>query len=405
MDFLKHFCVISIFHVMIRAELLMVLEVFRHGARQTSYLLDVWWNSYEYRFPGELTGVGMRQHYTLGKILRSIYIDDLKFLSEEYDSDEMYIRSTTFNRTIDSATSQLYGLYPLGTGPKIPKDLDPILENPPFLTSFLENTHHEYAFDDGFQPFPIHTVPDREDRLLKPHNQPCPINDYWDYSLNESAYIKDLYIRFNSTFYALGRLINLTEDQIKTKLELYHIYEIFDVFICDIYSGKSLPKNISSELWNNLTLVYNVICVYSLSGITEQLKFYSTYFFQEIIDDFESKLNGTNKLKWKMFSTHDSTFFFLLPALNLTSYQCIDERMTTGKTNSTNCVTAVDFAQNLLIELYKEQNEEFIKIKYNGNYMYLCEKNEKKCSWDEFKQRLQNFMVDDYDYICNQTQI
>lgn len=47
----------------------------------------------------------------MGKWIRSVYIDELEFLSSEYDSKETYIQSTDRNRTIDSARSQVSGLY------------------------------------------------------------------------------------------------------------------------------------------------------------------------------------------------------------------------------------------------------------------------------------------------------
>jgi len=66
-------------------ELKMVLEVFRHGARTA---VANYWDYNKYWDHGELTPVGMRQHYLLGKILRKKYIEDLKFLSPEYNYTE-----------------------------------------------------------------------------------------------------------------------------------------------------------------------------------------------------------------------------------------------------------------------------------------------------------------------------
>jgi len=45
----------------------MGIEIFRHGARETiNKKVDIYDTEYE----GELTTVGMTQHYNLGKILR-----------------------------------------------------------------------------------------------------------------------------------------------------------------------------------------------------------------------------------------------------------------------------------------------------------------------------------------------
>ena len=64
------------------------------------------------RNPGELTGVGQRMHYLLGMRNRHRYIETYNFLSEKFDSHELLIYSTAFNRTILSAYAQLQGLYP-----------------------------------------------------------------------------------------------------------------------------------------------------------------------------------------------------------------------------------------------------------------------------------------------------
>ena len=61
----------------------------------------------------------MRQHQTLGEIIRKEYIDNLGFLSPSYQEGEIEVFSTAINRTIQSAMSQLYGLYPPGSGTKL----------------------------------------------------------------------------------------------------------------------------------------------------------------------------------------------------------------------------------------------------------------------------------------------
>ncbi len=65
---------------------------------------------------GGLTAQGTRQMYNLGQRLRKHYIDDLQFLEPTYKREDVYARSTEFDRTLMSAYSLLYGMFPVGTG-------------------------------------------------------------------------------------------------------------------------------------------------------------------------------------------------------------------------------------------------------------------------------------------------
>jgi lysosomal acid phosphatase len=77
----------------------------------------------------------MRQHYNLGQLIRSQYIDRIKFLRPSYNHSQIEVFSTIVDRAIDSATSQLAGLYPDGTGPILPIGLNSSLLVPPFKYS------------------------------------------------------------------------------------------------------------------------------------------------------------------------------------------------------------------------------------------------------------------------------
>ena len=64
-------------------------------------------------------------------MLRKDYINNLKFLTDPYTDNSIEVISTDVNRTLESARSQLYGLYPLGYGPKL-IDVPKVYHLPPF---------------------------------------------------------------------------------------------------------------------------------------------------------------------------------------------------------------------------------------------------------------------------------
>jgi hypothetical protein len=58
---------------------------------------------------GQLTQTGMSQHRQFGQYLRNRYPD---FLNKFYNRNEVYARSTDYDRTLMSSYSLLSGLFP-----------------------------------------------------------------------------------------------------------------------------------------------------------------------------------------------------------------------------------------------------------------------------------------------------
>ena len=111
-------------------KLIFLVTHFRHGARAPQKVNETFYDMLGHKWtnPGELTGMGQRMHYLLGLRNRIKYVDELKFLSKEYDPHEILIFSSAFNRTIISASAQLQGLYPLKEelGLKITEEQEPL---------------------------------------------------------------------------------------------------------------------------------------------------------------------------------------------------------------------------------------------------------------------------------------
>lgn len=130
-------------------KLIFAAEIIRHGDRTPSSSLP----TAPYDWPeglGELTAIGMKQEFELGKKFREYYIIEQKLLPESYQPSTLYVRSSNFNRTLMSAQSVLLGLYPIGAGPKL--------------------SNNQYALPKGFQPIPIHTINVDQDDLLVAHD-------------------------------------------------------------------------------------------------------------------------------------------------------------------------------------------------------------------------------------------
>ncbi|KAL3088618.1 hypothetical protein niasHT_023236 [Heterodera trifolii] len=97
-------------------QLIFVHTVWRHGDRTPVFTFpndpnkeEMWGQGF-----GELTTRGMAQQVKLGQFLRKRYVEQKAFLSPQYSAKEIYVISTDTNRTIQSATANLIGMY--GTG-------------------------------------------------------------------------------------------------------------------------------------------------------------------------------------------------------------------------------------------------------------------------------------------------
>ena len=88
---------------------------FRHGARAPNSVNDTFYDMLGefWDNPWELTEVGQRMHYVLELKNREIYIKQEKLLSEKYDAHVIFIQSSSYNRTMESCSSQLQGFYPI----------------------------------------------------------------------------------------------------------------------------------------------------------------------------------------------------------------------------------------------------------------------------------------------------
>ena len=110
---------LSIFIVNISAEkVIYAWQMHRHGARAPYLGVTNYTDFYKEKWidKEELTYMGKRMLYLLGVKARKKYVVEKKLLSEKYSPQEILIRSTDVNRTIESVECFIQGLYPHETG-------------------------------------------------------------------------------------------------------------------------------------------------------------------------------------------------------------------------------------------------------------------------------------------------
>ncbi|KHJ42263.1 histidine acid phosphatase [Trichuris suis] len=129
------------------AKVVYVHVLFRHGERtplatypNDAYQENAWPNGF-----GQLTKKGCEQQYELGLQLRQRYGD---LLSERYVASEIYVLASDHDRTINSATCALAGLFPQSNGEACNKGL--LLHPVPVHTTCRGNDLVSEIMEIGF---------------------------------------------------------------------------------------------------------------------------------------------------------------------------------------------------------------------------------------------------------------
>jgi hypothetical protein len=100
-----------------------VFEFFRHGVSSPKQLDYENKDMFKEKWFGrsKITAIGMKQHYSMGQILRKHYILKNNLLSNKFKREEIKILSLDKSQNILTAYSHLLGLFPTGAGPEIEK--------------------------------------------------------------------------------------------------------------------------------------------------------------------------------------------------------------------------------------------------------------------------------------------
>ncbi|XP_006763930.1 PREDICTED: testicular acid phosphatase [Myotis davidii] len=170
---------------------------------------------------GQLTAEGVRQQLELGRFLRSRYE---AFLSPEYRREEVYVRSTDFDRTLESAQANLAGLFP-EAGPGRP--------------------------EAAWRPIPVHTVPVTEDKLLRFPTRSCP---RYHELLREATEAPEYQTALEGWTDFLAHLENCTGLSLVGE-PLRRAWKVLDTLMCQRAHGLPLPSWASPDVLQTLAQI------------------------------------------------------------------------------------------------------------------------------------------------------
>nr|XP_002722108.2 prostatic acid phosphatase isoform X1 [Oryctolagus cuniculus]XP_017193500.2 prostatic acid phosphatase isoform X1 [Oryctolagus cuniculus]XP_051674422.1 prostatic acid phosphatase isoform X1 [Oryctolagus cuniculus] len=269
-------------------ELKFVALVFRHGDRspiETFPNDPIKESSWPQGF-GQLTQLGMEQHYELGEHIRKRYG---RFLNESYNHEQVYVRSTDVDRTLMSAMTNLAALFP-PEGPRI--------WNPSLL----------------WQPIPVHTVPLSEDRLLYLPFRNCPrFQELQSETLQSEEFQKRLqpYKDFIETLPTLSGFHGQ---------DLFGIWSrVYDPLFCESVHNFTLPSWATKETMTKLRELseLSLLSLYGIHKQKEKSRLQGGVLVSEILNHMKSVTHSPSYRKLIIYSAHDTTVSGLQMALDV----------------------------------------------------------------------------------------
>ncbi len=332
-------------------KLIFSLDLIRHGDRTS--LVEIPAIPHKWKEGGgELTSKGMLQEFQLGLKFRKKYIEETKLLSETYNEDEIYVRSTNFNRTVMSAQSVLLGLYSPDTGSMLAN-----LEKPVFLSKEIQPIpiniqDAEYDEIISFATNSAYKI--RNKVLYKKYSyalkswkeQTFAMQDplkVWSQKLNMTLANLDDLIKIADTLYVYQNHGVLIPEEVLSQDDVDHIIRIG----LWAHAVKYAPKEIGGTFGSNL-----------LSTITKYMQ--------------QANRRAPSKLKYVLLSGHDSSILSVLSAMQAP----LNENPR--------------YASDLNFSMYESENKQrFIVVSLNDQPVSIPHCSGSSCSVEQFSELLE----------------
>lgn len=317
-------------------KLIFAIDVIRHGDRTPIIEIPKAHHRWSEGL-GQLTALGMHQEYELGKKFHHRYVVQEKLLPRNYQPGTLYVRSTDVDRTLMSAECVLMGLYPPGTGPFL---------HPSFLMNW-------FALPYGFQPIPIHTVPQDQDFLLLVRHHREEIKQ----TIEAIPECREKEEALRPHFAAWSQVTGLP---IRDAIDLEMLGDA-------LYIGKlkhlPLPKGLSNADATTILEAQKSIFKKSITSADRSGK----NLLLEIKHHLKETSLKKSSLKYILYSAHDSTIMSLLAAMGAS----IEE--------------TPHYSSDLNIALYEMQDHHFaVQVTLNDHPVLLPGMKSTTCSLPEF---------------------
>ncbi|KAH7829649.1 putative acid phosphatase [Monocercomonoides exilis] len=241
-------------------KLVSVQVIHRHGDRSP---LENFPDFKQWPLTGQLTPTGMKQLFELGTLLKQEYVDKQHFLKENYDYNDVYIRSTNRDRTLMSAESLLMGLFPNSKA------------------NGGSNISNEFQTDlpKDFNVVPISTTDVNSEYLVRGY-EACPYSKERFEEFLKTKEAEELMNKYKKEIDEVSKLMNTT-------LDLRNYEKVLDaIYVESLYNPDHINKRLV-ELRNAL--------------LPFQKEAYKHFY---LTDDTDWKIASAGMLLEEMFSTN-----------------------------------------------------------------------------------------------------
>ncbi|CAB3396564.1 unnamed protein product [Caenorhabditis bovis] len=343
-------------------KLVFVQALWRHGDRaplQFPYPNDKYTEEYWDRGWSQLTSLGMTQLRELGTFFRQSYIDT-GFVSSNFSTKEIYLRSSDSDRALVSAQSFLYGMYP-ATG--------------------------NFRFDNNidWQPIPVHAnSPGEPDLVCKTTAIKCARRD--ELVDNDDAQDAEFYQKKYSDLFA-----TLAESTGLPNLNYTDVNGLYDITRELIHNMTDLQPSWVFRTWpqydnrTSLDIITEMRAqrMVNLYNTEEKSKLAGGTVINAWISNVNQFINQTDTLKMHLYSSHDGVVMALMNALGIA-----DGKM-------------IPYASVIIMNIFEENNKYFVEMLYRNNtavppYAMSLPRCPQPCEFSTFSQNYQNMSVSSY---------
>eukprot|EP00826_Nyctotherus_ovalis_P003333 TRINITY_DN10677_c0_g2_i2.p1 TRINITY_DN10677_c0_g2~~TRINITY_DN10677_c0_g2_i2.p1 ORF type:complete len:391 (+),score=72.85 TRINITY_DN10677_c0_g2_i2:192-1364(+) len=327
----------------------LVIEFLRHGAR-SPISPQPFFNYTRWKIPGHLTAVGERQHYLLGHLHRQRYIEQLQLLPKTYDPSLIYAQTSKIERTMMTLQSYMLGMYPDGLQHLNSHQLS---QSKDFIKPRIELTLNKSVIEElkeSAVPFDIpvvhsNHVPNNKDRLLL--FAECPLAG------RTARRFREQYDKFFNRYNDLWNKVLVTYTNFTRSQLRRHAVSFCDFIICADTDGAK-PMFISQFMLNKCKDFIGEHLRDTVAFDPKCIKASSKPIASTVLDWMHKTLSRQTKVKYVIYSAHDTTVIRVLLALR-------------DMKRSIEINTTPPFASNVLFELGDDGK---VVVYYNGKNVY-----------------------------------